>query len=315
MIQPTYLSFTGHGNSCGEPPGVFTGAVMHLFGIEVDRNAVQRRLVDTLLNAVPNSPVRYSCFLDMALVSFMHIDKCTTPTEVIGWVPGNESAIWIPLLEKVHPDLLPTRIVLWAPYIFIDYAIGMVTGREVWGWSKAAATIDMPATASTSPSFNLCTMVFDHFGIDTQGHERLLLSVEGTAPLGTHSTWSDARTAVREVVARLSGVQAPKGPDPLGADLIIQTVALKQLRDSLTPKLACFQAIVNSPVEMTRFNGGGFHHGNFSLRVTTCDSHQIVADLTGVAPSRVTTTLPVRFAGWLAFDFRALPGAVVAQSI
>ena len=28
MALPKYLSWTGHGSSCGEPPGVFTGATI-----------------------------------------------------------------------------------------------------------------------------------------------------------------------------------------------------------------------------------------------------------------------------------------------
>lgn len=320
MAQPNYLRWTGHGSSCGEPPGEFTGGLMHLFGIDADPTAVQA-LVDKLLNAVPinavpPSPVRYTPIplLDKALVTFMHIDKCTTPTEVIGWVPGRESAIWIPLLET-NLSTLHTRVVLWAPYIFIDYAIGMATGRETWGWPKALSTIHVPAVGAAMPSFVTSTMLFHPFGANTQGHLLPLLTVTGTGSLATNSIWPDISTAVGAVIGMLGGLPVGGVGSPLGANSTIGIVTLKQFRDSLTPSLACFQAIVNSPVKVTAFNGGGLHQGNFSLRVTTCDSHRIVSDLQGVAPSSGSTNVPIHFAGWMAFDFHALPGSVVARSI
>ena len=315
MAQPPYLSWTGHGSSCGEPPGEFTGGLMHLFGIDADPIAVQA-LVDNLLNAVPTSPVRYTPvpLLDKALVTFMHIDKCTTPTEVIGWVPGRESAIWIPLLET-NPSTLHMRVVLWAPYIFINYAIGMATGRETWGWSKALSKIHIPAAGAAMPSFVTSTMLFHPFGASTQGHLLPLLTVSGTGTLATNSIWPNISTAVTQIFALLGGMPEVEVGGPLGADSTIGIVALKQFRDSWTPSLACFQAIVNSPVKVTAFNGGGLHQGNFSLRVTTCDSHRILSDLQGVVPSPGSTTVPIHFAGWMAFDFHALPGSVVARSI
>jgi hypothetical protein len=287
---------------------------MHIFGFDVHLIAVQQ-LVDALLNAVPGSPVRYTCFLNMAMVSFMDINKCTTPTEVIGWVPGRECAVWIPLLETANSNPLETRVVLWSPYIFINYAIGMATGREVWGWPKALSTITMPSGGATSPSFVLSTMLFEPFGVNTQGSERPLLAVTGTTPISTNSLWSDVRLALRNIIAALSNVPVAAVPDPLGVHPVVQTVALKQFRDSLMPNLACFQAIVNSPIRVTSFNGAGLHSGTFSLSITTCDSHQIVRDLEGVPPSPGSTILPVRFAAWMAFDFDALPGSVVARSI
>src|SRR5260221_8699068 len=98
MALPNYISWTGHGSSCAEPPGVFTGGLMHLFGIAADRTAMQV-LADKYLNAVSGINVLYTPLVDAALITFLDIAKCTTPTEVIGWVPGRECALWIPLVE------------------------------------------------------------------------------------------------------------------------------------------------------------------------------------------------------------------------
>src|SRR5437763_7153131 len=150
MPAAPYISWTGHGAASGLPPGVFTDAVMHVFGIDVDGKATQT-LVDQLLNAVPGTGVSYSAVGGMALITFMDIAKCTSGGEVVGWVPGRECAIWIPLFESHGLNVLEDRFVLWSPYILISYGIGMVTGREVWGWPKQLAVIDLPAGGTTPP--------------------------------------------------------------------------------------------------------------------------------------------------------------------
>jgi Acetoacetate decarboxylase (ADC) len=315
MTPPAYISWTGHGTANGEPPGVFTDAVMHVFGIKTDRQATQA-LVDKLLKPVAGDRVGYTSITDMALITFMDVAKCTTPTEVIGWVPGRECAIFIPLLESHGLKVIEDRVVLWSPYIFINYCIGLVTGREVWGWPKVMAEIAMPGRQATSaPTFQCSTMIFPKFAVDTQGINAPLITVTGPDPLVIgNPEWNDGRVAARHIVARVAGKLFELVADPLGLDPISPSIVLKQFRDSNSPKLACFQAIVNSPVRFTGFAGGGFHGPGFTAKITTCDSHQIVQDLLGRAPDPGATALPVEFATWLAFDFDAFAGSVVVQS-
>ena len=86
-------------------------------------------------------------------------------------------------------------------------------------------------------------------------------------------------------------------------------MVLKQFRAAGAPQSACFQAIVDSPIEMTRFIGGGLLWDTFSLEITNCESHAIVYDLLGYKPAPgTTTTLPVKFATWVTVDFQALSG-------
>jgi hypothetical protein len=315
MTPPAYISWTGHGTANGEPPGVFTGAVMHVFGIKTDRSATQA-LVDKLLKPVGGERVGYTSIADMALITFMDVAKCTTPTEVIGWVPGRECAIFIPLRESHGLDVTEDRVVLWSPYIFIDYCIGLVTAREVWGWPKVMAEIAMPARqAGSAPRFQCSTTIFTKFSVDTEGMNAPLITITGLEPLDlANPAWNDGRLAARNIVARVGGKLFELVADPLGIEPTFPAIALKQFRDSASPALACFQAIVNSPIRFTSFAGGGFHSGRFTAEITTCDSHQIVRDLLGKAPDPGATALPVEFATWLAFDFEAPAGSVVVGS-
>jgi Acetoacetate decarboxylase (ADC) len=314
MTPPQYISWTGHGTASGEPPGVFTGAILHVFGIKTDRQATQA-LVDKLLKPVSGDRVGYTSITDMALITFMDVAKCTMATEVIGWVPGRESAIFIPLRESHGSDVIEDRVVLWSPYIFIDYCVGLVTAREVWGWPKVMAEIAMPTRQTASPpTFQCSTMIFPKFAVDTKGINAPLITITRPDPLDVGSPeWIDGCIAARHIVASVAGKVFDLA-DPLGLDQIVPAIALKQFRDSNSPTLACFQAIVNAPVRFTRFAGGGFHGDGFKAKITTCDSHQIVQDLLGRKPDDSSTELEVEFATWLAFDFEALAGSVVVKS-
>jgi hypothetical protein len=316
MSGPNYIRWTGHGTACGEPPGVFTGAVMHIFGVRVDQGATQN-LVDALLNALPVDGPQYATLGNMALITFVDIARCTTPTEVIGWVPGRECAVWIPLFEDHGLDIFSNRVVVWAPYIFISYVIGMATGREVWGWPKVIADISMPTSiAGAAPVFESSTLIFTRFAADTQGTNAPLITVRGTDPIDRSAPiWDDGRFAARSIVAAVTGELLELVLDPLGIDPVFPAIAMKQFRDSHAPNLACFQAIVNSPVRFTSFVGGGRHTGQFRAEITTCDSHQIVRDLLGIAPQPGITSLPVEFAAWVEFNFDAIPGSVIARAV
>jgi len=311
MPNAEYISWIGHGTANVAPPGKFTGATTHLFAFATDVQATQS-LVDTLLNAALPASIRYECSLGVSYVTFMDIEKCTSTVEIIGWVPGRECAIWVPLWERHLEDPTQDRPVLWAPYVFISYDIGMVIGREVWGWPKVIGHIDMPTQSGDPALFNCSTMLFSTFSDQTQGQIGTLLSVGAEFDLDLTVQWTDPIEAARNIVTLSNGSEVADLLSPLGDDLKLSAVALKQLRDSDIPSVACFQAVVNSPIQFTGFRGGGLHVGLFSLTITTCDSHGIVKDLLQQKPVTDQTRLPILFAAWLNFDFEALPGGLIS---
>jgi hypothetical protein len=319
MTLPSYISWTGCGSSCGEPPGVFTGATMHLFGIGAKKAAMQA-LADKFLQPVTSGKYSYAAFVDAALLTIADIEKGTTAVEVVGWLPGRECALWIPLIETRKPTLFQpfpsVRLVMWSPYIFISYAIGMITGREVWGWSKSLGDVDFPAAGSPAPAFGLDTVVFKEFDATKPGGKARLLTVEGKGPLGTLSTWSSVQDAVDEIIGALTGGMLPAGVgNPFATSPDFPAIALKQFRDSASPTLACYQAIVNSPVRIKNFAGGGFHTSAFDLTIETCASHPIAEKFLGLPkPSGASTTVPIDWAAWVKFDFDALAGSVIAKA-
>ena len=313
MTVAPYISWLGHGAADLATPGVFTDAKAHMFGFDADKAAMQT-LVDALLNPAGAGVVRYAVLAPVALISFMDIARCTSGTDVVGWLPGRECALWVPLLEFRHGQVLPNRIVLWSPYIFISYTIGMVTGRETWGWPKVLAEISVASDdPGGTPQFGVKSTYFPTMAAETRGVTDTLIRVVRTRNSDrSPGVWTTGFEAVEGLVGHVLAALAEALVDDLHLHPRLPSVALKQFRNAPDPKQACYQAVVDSPIAVTKFIDGGPLFDDFALEIVTCESHQIVRDFLGRAPEPGSTTLPVKFAGWVTMDFQALAGENIA---
>jgi hypothetical protein len=314
MKGKLFISWIGHGAASLAQPDLFSGAKGWVFAIDANCNAIQA-LADTLLNPAGNGVVKYDAVLPVAMLSFLDIAKCTSAVDALGWLPGRECAIWVPLVERRLGSVFGTRLVFWSPYIFINYTIGMLTGREVWGWPKVGARIGVAGDAPGRSEFFCTTTIFRTFGADTKGEDTVLYRVVQETPDPTPSApWRSKAEAVAGLVSNLLGGVTSDLLHALQLHPVLPCIALKQFRSAADPEQACFQAIVESPVALARFTGGGLLTGRYSLEITTCDSHQIVPDLLGRAPNPAKTTLPIRAGAWLSGDFKALCGRDIVVS-
>jgi hypothetical protein len=314
MPAKPFISWVGHGAASLAPPATFSGVQAHLFAIEASPGAMQK-LVDALLNPATGGVVRYRTVAPVALLSFMDVARCSSAVDQLGWVPGRECAIWVPMLEEDPDNILGSRLVFWAPYIFIDYTIGMVTGREVWGWPKVGARIAIIDDATDNPAFTCTTTIFSRFSPQTEGQFAVLYRIQRPGGSGQRPglSWENGIEAAEALITNLLGGVATSLLDTLRLRARLPCVALKQFRDAAVATDACFQAIVDSPADITAFRGAGLHEDPFELHVTTCESHQIVLDLIGRDPDQGSTILPVLWASWASIDFEVPPGRNISR--
>ncbi len=311
MAGTPYISWLGHGEANIAPPGLFKDAKAHSFVFEANKAAMQKT-VDLLLNPAGAGQVSYEVAVGYGFVSFMDIAKCWSGTDPSGWLPGRETAFWMPLLEK-HANPLKDRIVFWSPYIFINYAIGMVVGRETWGWPKTIAEISVADDNPTAPpQFGCVTSYFPKLSSDVRGETGLLYRVTEDKPGSAEkSVWDTAEEAVAGLIGGTLGGLAMHLADALHLQPEVPCVTLQQYRMPGDTNMACYQAITHSPIGVDSFTGGGPLSGAYSIEITTCESHQIVQDFLGTTPSAGSTKIPVSFAAWVDMDFRTLPGGTV----
>jgi hypothetical protein len=246
-------------------------------------------------------------------VLFMEAKELTSPTEIVGYIADQECAFAIPVLE-----LNTRKLGLWMPYIFINSSLGMVTGREVWGFQKEIATFSFPAAGDPSAKFVANAMIFDPLAQSTQGKLAPLVTVAKPGLFGAPTPKSSRREdAFGEILDAIS-----KGTGALLAHLTqevvdvanlldgssVTAINFKQFRDAVDPTRACYQAIVESPMRLDVLSGFGLLGGGYRLSITPCQSHTIAKDL-GLAAE-----VDVAAAFFVDMGFSALAGKVVWQA-
>jgi hypothetical protein len=206
LSLPPYIAWTGHGASESSPSATFKGAHANLFAFDGQAEAIQH-LVDKLLNPAARGQVRYSPAISTVILSFVDVARCASRAEPVGWTTGRECGLWTMLWETpTHGGF--RRLVFWSPYVFIDYSLGLVTGREVWGWPKAGARIGMATDHPHAPAAWECrTLIFRDFDPHKPGGEEALIVVRALHPHAPESIWSRAGHFLEHASAEmLSGI-------------------------------------------------------------------------------------------------------------
>ena len=309
MSGVPFISWLGHGAADLAPPGLFKGANANMLAFEADITAMQA-LADKLINPAGGGEVVYKVLLSTAMVSFIDIARCSSAVDVVGWLPGRECAFWVPLLESHPNDPTLDRFVFWAPYIFINYTIGLVVGRQTWGWPKVLADITVASDNPAAPVFDCATTYFPTLSQTTQGVTGSLFKITGlSADTQPQAVWRAGEQAFAALAEALLEGVAKALVDDLGDLPQVPSVALKQFRQPGAEEIACYQAICDSPIEIIAFRDGGLLPDGLTLEITTCQSHPIVADFLGQAPNPGFTSVPVLFGAWSNVDFLALSGS------
>lgn len=306
---PGYVPRLGHGEVTVLPPGVVDHATVAMFAAEVDEKKLQT-FIDLVLT--DRGGPSYYPLRSTILFCFLNSPRLTSGVQEIGYVADHEVALWVPLVEKRGDQL---RFVVWMPYIWVDTDIAMATGREIWGYPKTIGAYN-PPDAKGGPHV-LSTRIFRTFDPQQEGEVAELIRVDpASAP--SDSEWTSFEQAARGLGEAL-GEGGTKKHFSLGDDLRlvvdlveialtrkIPVVNLKQFRDATDGTKACYQAIIDSNLELTGFHGGGLLSGDHHITITPCASHRLIEDLGLPGPS-----FDALFGAWVTMDFLANPGAPV----
>jgi hypothetical protein len=311
---PKYISDYGHAEISYELPGVMKNTRAYMFAFP-GTPATMQALVDEFLNAPAKGAVEYSVIGDQAFLTFLHVDHLTSDVELMGWTTDNECGVWIPLLARGGGM---DRLVIWMPYIVIDWQEGMVTGREVLGYRKTMGEVVIPLKDADPAHFEVKTTVFPTFARNTQQVTESIIRVQREGTVGAlKSEWNE----IKEVASAFTHLWT-KGFGQLHAhrwqiaidlvklafELEIPIVNLKQFRAAHDTTLACYQAIIECGIGIHGFHGGGLMPTNYQLDITSAASHRIAEDLGLKVP------LAADFALWLDLDLSADPGREVVRA-
>ena len=313
---PLYVNDLGDGMQCAEIPAAANGCSMFSFFVDADHDTMQA-LVDKYLNTPAGGAVEYYVVGSAAIFTWSYTARDVSLVQQAGYSANSENGIWIPVLARSPSKAFEDHIAYFVPYLFITGCGGMITGREVWGFRKSLATIQMPHTPDEPALFATTTDVIDPLDNEHGAHPEMVIQVRGAGKLvGLDALVRDVRE-IGAMFMELFGKGSshlPVGRLGLVIDFArmmrsheVPIVNLKQFRDAADTTRACYQAIIESSMTAGTVHQGGLLAQDFLLDLPRYASHRIAGDLgiTGV------TDIPVRAAFYVNMDFVANAGEEV----
>ncbi len=319
--MPTFPPYIERGGQqVFRQPLLLQDVFMRAFVLDADREALQA-LCDRYLNAVtPPKDVRFIPLVDKAMLVFAEIAQATSLDRRdghFGWLPEIDVAFWVPvaMLERRDGDYEVADIAWFLPYVFVDNAWAMATGREIYGFQKELARFQIPDGTSPSETFAVKSLVLDPYHPDTQAREETLFEVrrEGGSEPGEERIFDDLADAAAEWLGAVFGAsdvvsllwREGVATRTLSVNLLshlrhgqVPMVFLKQFRDCSDPQRACYRRLIraNADLDEASFAGAGPMWGDYTLSLNDYASHPIARELgLKVGPNHIDTAFWARY--------------------
>ena len=222
----------------------------------------------------------------------------------VGFIPETEVSFWVltVAMKKTSTGHVPHHLAWFLPYLLVDESNSIATGREVYGFNKQAGEFRKPQDI-TSPQFTADVLGFKQFNPTAIALKERLLELNPMAAESTQNKWRDWNSAKTELMSALLGNIRPDlagGIVEFAARAItnnIPLVFLKQFRHSANSKKASYKVIVEAPLKVKEFYGGGLFSQPHKLTLNHLDSHPFARKL-GLKDEQAST-----LSAWMKVDF------------
>ncbi|MEI7849058.1 MAG: hypothetical protein WCK35_24885 [Chloroflexota bacterium] len=261
-----------------------------LFGADLDQLTL---LCDRYLNIPTQGQLKYVPLMANLVLTYsdMLISSLDERDAGVGSLRETEIAFWIPTMamRKVGGTYVPQHLAWFLPTLFVDDSCAIASGREVYGFNKQWGKFERPDLIE-DPHLSASVMGFSHFGPDVVGSLQPLLQLRKSQtqpmqPTQPANNWTDWESARKELSANLlqSAQANPAAPlVEIAARLATEPmplVFLKQFRDAVDSRQACYQAIVQAHMHVTDFKSGGFLPARYELELNQLESHPLNKNL------------------------------------
>lgn len=275
------------------PPFTFPGVTARVFPLRANMNILSA-FCNRYLNVAPEVCSLHPYFPYVLLV-VLDYGRMAIEEFNLGWVSQHEVFFAVPLGMWRRDGQGRRTFQQWmlnTPFIVVDNATSLTTGRETYGWPKILGQLQYnPERWLIDPRNPIRFLTLNVLGPGCDGPSTRLIEIEqhlgqnaSLAPLDfalinpferlsrlSHASWSIGSDLAQLLLgAPLSGFTPGYSGDRLEVfvDSLrqlfgfygnpgVNVVTLKQFRDSLDPTLACYQALVGSRLSVARFNCGG----------------------------------------------------------
>ena len=294
---PPYVEYGGRATSPG--PFLSLGGRTRSFVLQGGEDRLGE-IVQRTLNAPAGRGVDYRALGSRVLLQvggFERVSSMTAPFDRWGTVQEITACFWVPVVagEDRGDVFVAERFGLALPYIFVDNPMSYLGGRENYGYAKTMAQFDPP----TGVGERMKVKTFGgNFGRDEGAAWNPILEI---APASDRAGCGDGeaiddpveilrylaadllqRNAEGEVVIPGMRLTASLVDDLMAGR--VRQVFLKQFRDAADGSRACYQSVVETPVEV---QSGSIRPlaGEWEVTIHPLDSHPIEHEL-GVSSQR-----------------------------
>lgn len=316
MTLPDYVEFGGKVSS--PAPFLTTGGTLRAIVLQADRTKLDA-IVDRTLNVPADGTIEYRALGANVLLQFGGFDavRCTRqPYDTWGTVREVQASFWIPVIggKEKYGVFVADRFGMTAPYVIVDNPMSYVGGRDVYGYAKSQGRFT-PADGSGAHA------EVRVYGGDFTGKSKAkwleFLEIDEVPGTGQAGPALDGAAAIAaEFLPDFLTSVADDSDLTIGSFLLLQQavqelakgrgnqIFLKQFRDAQDGTKACYQAVVEGPVQVDTVRATPSPHGH-KVTIHDLDSHPIGEEL-GVFTQTSSTGFDVEI------DFTVLDGKVVA---
>ncbi|WP_417731786.1 NAD(P)-binding protein [Rosistilla oblonga] len=265
------------------------------FHLSAPASALQR-LCDAHLNAPTGGRLSYVAPFSSVMMVFSNIARSRPslpPASEYGWLPEKNFSIWIPLIamESTSTGIPWPRAIVWyQPYIMVDQAWALTSGREVYGYPKALADVTIPGFETDQTAFGVKTLAVEAADPAAEVRRLELLKIRPTSssavPSGRQFDQTQAADLVEDMKRKVLVEPEAHNNNSSAVESRVDTllsltdltgVFLKQFRDAGVGNQACYQAIVEADAKPS-FLGGGSLSDSYQVEGIDTITHPFLAD-------------------------------------
>ncbi|MCU6497281.1 NAD(P)-binding protein [Rugamonas sp. A1-17] len=307
--RPSYI-YQG-GSVMMHSPLQLKNSEMYGFFVKGDLAKLQATLDDTL-NQVAGQRMRFNAISPYVLLTFTRVNHANSAVPVDhakGWITEIDIVTWI-MVGAMDDKGKLAHIYYYPAHIFVDDAMALINGRELFGYPKYLCEYEIPAAGSEPLRCSVAAKGFQTFSPETKIAMHPLLDVTATQKTGIERPITSVLDLIEQAIELFLSIPDFFNLDVAGWDDIISLlrnpridqIFLKQFPDSAGLK-AVYQAVLAAPATIDKIHSGKLLGYEYQCVLHAFDSFPLNETL-GLQLGPQAAILPYN----LNFDFTAQPG-------
>jgi hypothetical protein len=239
-----------------------------------------RRTTDIWLNSVAGSEYRYVPLLPFVICNPVWINRIEWTPAGQGWM--RESDFNFAYTVACFKGRELSHVAMAQAYLVVDNPLTVSSGREIFGFRKVFGTMEY--LAGTYQPVAASTWVRKETSPDAEvelAEVARILPPPGWPAATRNADWEDlkqlAELAIGDLV--LDAMTAVLHLIELFRSQNMTVAYLLQLRDVEYPTSASYQAILESPMQITKLHGAWFLPPGYKVQLTNYPSYPLISDL------------------------------------